>query len=261
MPDVNQNNDSGPEATPLLLALRSLVNRFTDELSGPRQATRRQMVNHLAHKLDVPSDKAHQLFDKLRDSGVVTRGDEDAAEEAALPQRDLQRWKIETGESHQARISSLSQEVRAVDVPSDDSRQSVDLLRRAIAARATDIHLEPYADEVEVRFRIDGHLHHFCRLSEEVATQIIGQLKLMAELDIAEPFLSQEGRLELPVAFADYDVRITLTPVLGGNAVALRLLHRNHLVRPLETLGLSPGRIDQFRRLLHLGRCPQQQLR
>ena len=251
MAAMDENKREATEPTPLLVAVRSLVTRFTGELSGPRQATRKQMVNHLANELDVSGGKAHELFDRLRDSGVVTRGDEAASDEAGIPEQNSQRWEIHTDGQQEERISELSREIIDVPAVGDDSRQSVDLLRRAIAARATDIHLEPFCEEVEVRYRIDGHLQHFCRLSEDVATQIIGQFKLMAELDITEPFTPQEGRLELPSGFADYDVRITVTPVLGGDAVALRVLHRNHLLRPLESLGLSEDRIDQFRSLLH----------
>jgi type II secretory ATPase GspE/PulE/Tfp pilus assembly ATPase PilB-like protein len=63
----------------------------------------------------------------------------------------------------------------------------------------------------------------------------------MAELDVAEPFEQQEGHLELPAAFDDYAGRVTVVPVAGGEAVAVRLLHRERLIRPLGCVRLLAG--------------------
>jgi type II secretory ATPase GspE/PulE/Tfp pilus assembly ATPase PilB-like protein len=142
-----------------------------------------------------------------------------------------------------------------IELPHVKARESaaVDLLKRAIAARATDIHLEPYGDELETRFRIDGRMEHFCRLSHDVGAAIGNQFKLMANLDIAEPFHPKEGRLELPVALSDHEARITTAHVTGGEAMAIRLQNRRQLVRPLEELGLFHRSLDQVQDLLQHG--------
>ncbi len=127
------------------------------------------------------------------------------------------------------------------------------MLHRAIATRATDVHLEPYGDEVEVRFRIDGQMEHFCRLSHELGTALENQLKLMADLDIAEPFHPKEGRLKLPVSLSDHEARITTAHVTGGEAVAIRLQNRRQLVRPLEELGLCHRSLAHVQDLLQHG--------
>ena len=92
-----------------------------------------------------------------------------------------------------------------------------------MAARATDIHVNPTFDDLyEVRFRIDGRPEHYCDLDRTVAIPLIQQLKLLASLDIAEPFGPKEGHLQLPAALAGTEVRITTAPVQGGTALALR---------------------------------------
>jgi type II secretory ATPase GspE/PulE/Tfp pilus assembly ATPase PilB-like protein len=101
------------------------------------------------------------------------------------------------------------------------------------------VHFDPFHDEVEVRFRIDGRLEHYCRLSEEVARQLLSQFKVMANLDLNEHFSPQDGRLELPVEFSEIDVRVTTARAADGEAAALRILPRNQLIRPLDQLGLS----------------------
>ena len=106
---------------------------------------------------------------------------------------------------------------------------------------------------MEVRFRIDGRLEHFCRLSREVGRPIITQIKIMADMDIADPFHPHEGRLALPEALRSYEVRATTVPVLGGESVALRLLNRQRLLRPLESLGLTAESLGELDQMLELG--------
>ena len=76
----------------------------------------------------------------------------------------------------------------------------------------------------------------------------------MAELDITEPFEPQEGSLELPSELIDYDVRMTVTPVAGGDAVALRILHRDQILRPLDSLGLCQRKGEAVRKGTQLQR-------
>jgi type II secretory ATPase GspE/PulE/Tfp pilus assembly ATPase PilB-like protein/nucleotide-binding universal stress UspA family protein len=131
--------------------------------------------------------------------------------------------------------------------PADDAEPpreamppAFDLIHRALSMRATDVHIDPVGDdEFLVRMRVDGVLQPYCRLDRDVADHLMQQLRTQADLSIAEPFLPQEGRLNLPAAFKDVEARITSAPVAGGDAVSLRLFDRAHIFRPLEDLGLS----------------------
>jgi type II secretory ATPase GspE/PulE/Tfp pilus assembly ATPase PilB-like protein len=139
-------------------------------------------------------------------------------------------------------------DLEAVDAVVEQT-QALELLRRAIDRRATDIHLDPQGNEFEVRFRIDGRLEHYCRHSDDIGKHLMSQLLIMADLDPSEPFHPREGHVVLPPSLSDYDVRITATPAASGRTVALRLLRRDQLIRPLETLGLAEGPFQEIARL------------
>lgn len=232
--------------TRIVSAVKSLLERFRNELTGPRQATRTDLVHFLARELDVSAEAAGKLFDDFRRSGLIVRGDE-PLDEGDLP-AGTQQWAV--------RIEDADTSLGGLEAPVADEpkeTQAVELLRRAIGLRATDIHFDPYGDEIEVRLRIDGRLEHYCRLSESIGKQVMSQLQVLADLNPSEPFYSQEGRLRLPVALSNYDVRITSTPVAGGKAIALRLLRREQIIRPLDTLGLAERPFAEIGRLIGPG--------
>lgn len=103
------------------------------------------------------------------------------------------------------------------------------------------------------RFRIDGQLEHYCRLDQSIGEPLIHQLKILAKLNPTEHFHAQEGRLSLPVLMSHYDVRFTSTPVIYGEAVALRLLRRDQIIRPLDSLGLSAADLQNLRQRMCVG--------
>lgn len=130
---------------------------------------------------------------------------------------------------------------------------AIDLLLQAVEVRATDIHFDPSPEFVDVRLRIDGRLEHFGRLEHKAALAVLSQFKLMANLDIAEPFRVKEGRLKLPNSLAGYQVRITTARVVEGEAAALRILDSRRLQLPLSTLGFSDAALEQVRAMLRHG--------
>jgi type II secretory ATPase GspE/PulE/Tfp pilus assembly ATPase PilB-like protein/nucleotide-binding universal stress UspA family protein len=137
--------------------------------------------------------------------------------------------------------------------PAADHSNATELIRRAVAARATDVHFDPSGSEIEVRFRIDGRLERYCRLSAEVGHALIAQLKILAELDIADPFRPQEGRLALAEPARGVEIRITKVPVVGGESVSLRLLDQSQVLRPLDSLGVSSEPLSWLHAMLRLG--------
>lgn len=227
-----------------------MLNYFRDELAGPRQATRSDLVKYLARELEISQETAGKLFDDLRSAGVIVRDDAPASD-AHLPDGQRQSWLISTDDAEGV-VARIESEIEFI-APDESEPQALDLLRRAIAHRATDVHVAPFGDEMEVRFRIDGRLEHYCRLSEHIGKQLMSQLIVLADLDTAEPFHPQEGRLDLPVSLSHYDARITTTPVVNGEAVALRLLRREQVIRPLETLGFTADALENIRELMRLG--------
>lgn len=136
---------------------------------------------------------------------------------------------------------------------SADRSNAAELVRRAVAARATDVHFDPVDGNVEVRFRIDGRLERYCILSGEVGHALLAQLKILAELDIADPFHPQEGRLTLAEPALGVEVRLTKVPVVGGESMSLRLLDQAQVLRPLDSLGVTSESLSWLHAMLRLG--------
>jgi general secretion pathway protein E len=129
-----------------------------------------------------------------------------------------------------------------------------EVLTEAIGARATDVHFEPFEDELRVRYRVDGVLRE-AALPPDVRrfqAAIISRLKVLSNLDIAEKRLPQDGRIQLRIDGREFDVRVSVIPMRHGEAVVLRLLDRNSALLGLEKLGMSARDRGSFRRILAL---------
>ncbi|MCD6319124.1 MAG: type II secretion system ATPase GspE [Candidatus Desulfofervidaceae bacterium] len=113
------------------------------------------------------------------------------------------------------------------------------LLLQAVKERASDIHIEPYEKELVVRMRIDGILHRVLTPPKIVQEALISRIKIMANLDIAEKRLPQDGRLRILIAGRDIDIRVSIVPTSFGERVVLRLLDRKQGVLGLWEIGLE----------------------
>ncbi len=121
------------------------------------------------------------------------------------------------------------------------------LLVEALDTRASDVHLEAYGDSLEVRYRIDGVLQDAPSPPHQLAAAIVSRLKIMAELDIAERRLPQDGRIRLRLQDRQVDVRVSTVPTLHGESVVLRLLDKERGRIGLEELGMSADTLTRFR--------------
>lgn len=124
------------------------------------------------------------------------------------------------------------------------------LLANAVNRRASDVHIEPMARTVSVRYRIDGRLVEVERHPDSFAAPIASRIKVMAGLDIAESRLPQDGRLRLTVRGRDVDVRVSTSPIAHGESIVLRLLGRSEVPLDLERLGLPEVALDKLKRAL-----------
>jgi general secretion pathway protein E len=124
------------------------------------------------------------------------------------------------------------------------------ILSQAVKERASDIHIEPYEREVEVRFRIDGILYKMLTPPKVVQEALISRVKIMSGLNIAEKRLPQDGRIRIIVAGHDIDIRVSIVPTFFGERVVLRLLDKKKGLLSLEDIGLSTGSVDIMSRLL-----------
>ena len=121
------------------------------------------------------------------------------------------------------------------------------LVMEAMNRHASDIHLEPTANTLRVRYRIDGHLIEAHRLPKAVQNLVATRLKIMAGLDITEWRLPQDGRFKVRLDEREVDFRVSLLPITNGGKVVMRLLDRASLSVGLDNLGFLPESIEQFR--------------
>ena len=126
------------------------------------------------------------------------------------------------------------------------------LLSEALAARASDVHLEAYPDALRVRYRIDGVLQEAPSPPKSMAPAVVSRLKVMADLDIAERRTPQDGRIRLTLQDRQVDVRVSTVPTLHGESVVLRLLDKEAATGrlALESIGMSPDDLARLRKVL-----------
>ena len=124
------------------------------------------------------------------------------------------------------------------------------MLLDAIHQRASDIHLEPFADHLAIRYRIDGVLYARPSQPRDKAAAIVSRLKVMADMDIAERRLPQDGMTQVTAGGRLVDIRVSTVPVADGERVVLRLLNRSDTLRPLSSLGMDTALLSDFRSLL-----------
>ncbi len=125
------------------------------------------------------------------------------------------------------------------------------LLTQAAKDGASDIHIEPYERSSSVRFRVDGTLREVVQPNRALHAALISRLKIMAELDIAEKRLPQDGRISLRIGGRAIDVRVSTLPSAHGERAVLRLLDKTESKFTLEALGMSGDVLTAFNRLVH----------
>jgi len=122
----------------------------------------------------------------------------------------------------------------------------------AYNSRATDIHLEPFEHKLRVRYRIDGVLFDAV-IPESIKhfrEAMVSRIKIMANMDIAERRLPQDGRIRVRISGKDFDLRVSVIPIAHGESVNIRILQRSNVLMGMDTIGFAPTIQNQFSRLL-----------
>jgi type II secretion system protein E len=128
------------------------------------------------------------------------------------------------------------------------------VLKDAIELRASDIHLEPFEDEFRIRYRIDGVLQDVPVPPQlkQFQPAIVSRVKILSHLNIAEKRLPQDGRIKIRIEDSEVDIRVSVIPMLHGEAVVMRLLRQNSKLRGLLDIGMDKRELDCFRRVLQM---------
>jgi general secretion pathway protein E len=124
------------------------------------------------------------------------------------------------------------------------------ILFHAVHSRASDIHIEPYEEKVNVRFRVDGVLRNILMLPKIQVAPLLSRLKIMANLNIAEHRLPQDGQSRVSIGDDLVDIRVSVIPTAGGERVVLRLLDKGRGELKLEEVGFGPELLKTFRSLI-----------
>lgn len=125
------------------------------------------------------------------------------------------------------------------------------VLFQAIRDKASDIHFEPFENEYKMRYRIDGILYEMVPPPKHIAAALSSRIKVMADLDIAERRLPQDGRISLTVQEKPVDLRVSILPTLFGESVVLRILDRTQVSLNLKKLGFQPADLEMVYQLIH----------
>ena len=124
------------------------------------------------------------------------------------------------------------------------------LIENAIDAEASDIHVEPFEDTFRIRYRLDGILFDQEAPPRRLQAAVTSRIKLMAEMNIAERRLPQDGRIRVTLRGRRVDIRVSTIPTVHGESIVMRLLDRSSVFLPMEKLGFAPGTLRRFEALI-----------
>jgi type IV pilus assembly protein PilB len=163
-------------------------------------------------------------------------------------QKALEEMKDKTGAAGEAKVEKVTGEE-----PSDDDEAALSkddevpviqivnlLLSRAVAAKASDIHIEPYQKMLRVRYRIDGVLHEQPAPPKKFLNAIVSRLKIMADLDISERRRPQDGRIKVKIENKNIDLRVSICPCAPGEKVVMRIMDSSAMTLDIAKLKMDP---------------------
>lgn len=124
------------------------------------------------------------------------------------------------------------------------------MIAQAVREGASDIHIEPDAEVLRIRYRVDGLLHEVMTPPRHLQAGVTSRIKIMADLDIAEKRVPQDGRIQMKVGEKDIDIRLATLPTIFGEKIVMRLLDKASLLLGLEELGFSQETLKKFKKMI-----------
>lgn len=144
------------------------------------------------------------------------------------------------------RAERAEEVIAAADEDSPDARLVDELIVRAVRDRASDIHIEPGEHDLRVRYRVDGVLHEAMRAPRDAHGGVVRRLKAMADLDVTERRLPQDGRISALTGARNVDLRLTTLPTVFGEKAVMRILDTSTAPLRLDDLGFLPATLERF---------------
>jgi len=163
------------------------------------------------------------------------------------------QWQSIVGDAEEVNLVKDQEEIPdEVIVDAPVVRLADLIVTQAIAQKASDIHIEPFEREVVVRYRIDGVLRTVMNPPKAIQPALISRFKIMANLNIAERRIPQDGRIQINIKRDRYDLRVSVLPCLYGESVVMRILDRKSVMVELDRLGFHPDLLATWKKLISL---------
>ena len=164
--------------------------------------------------------------------------------ENLAPAEKTNEFELENGEFSAAKLYELARKPSLVNL--------VNLIvLEAIEARASDVHIEPFEQQVKIKYRVDGMLVEKAPSAKRLQAAIISRIKVMAGMNIAERFVPQDGHIEFAAHNGKVDIRVSTVPSVYGESVTMRILDRSASLLSLEDLGMNERTLGGFNHCLH----------
>jgi len=156
-----------------------------------------------------------------------------------VPVEQQPESEMDNGDYSPAKLHELAREPSLVNLVNL-------IILEAIEARASDIHIEPFEHQVKIKYRIDGMLMEKAPSSKRLQAAIISRIKIMADMNIAERFVPQDGHIEFTAKQGRVDIRVSTVPTVHGESIELRLLDRTASLIGLDKLGMNAKSLESF---------------
>ena len=196
---------------------------------------------HMKTGLNIePAVATETSLKKALDQHYSTKG----TLEEVIGSLDREKLEIKPGqETELKKLQGISEEPPVIKLVNTT-------IIEAVRQGASDIHIEPEEDTLKIRFRIDGLLHGRTAPPKYLQSAIISRIKVMAELNISERRVPQDGRIRMKMEGRDIDIRVSCIPTVYGENVVLRLLDRSQAILELKQSGFSPSVLTQYKKLI-----------
>jgi general secretion pathway protein E len=228
-----------------------------DSTGSPQEGSGSELTIVLSRPLDTNAlDNVSKMTGMPVSAAVATRATITAAIDVAYEQRTTVIEEVAEELDSQNLDKLVDEATTSDDLLDVVNRPPVirlvnDILFRALQLRASDIHVHPYENKIQIRYRIDGILYDTLSLNRNVLPLIISRIKVMAGMDIAERRMPQDGRCSVRLGQREVDLRISTVPTSYGERSVLRLLDKSTGLLTLDELGLWEDDLKKFDSLLN----------
>ncbi len=208
----------------------------------------------LADKGQIPAPRESCLMIRMMPATILLNLINTAYERHSQHQTTDVLSRMDSSGEEGIDLLSLQESVDLLDARDEAPmiRLANSLLAQAIRQKASDIHVEPFEKELLVRYRVDGVLFNVLSIPPRLQSGLVSRFKLMANLNIAEKRLPQDGRIRIRTAGRDVDIRVSTIPIRHGERVVLRILEQGTLLLPLSEIGFDRNDLETLSSLIRL---------